>query len=64
MHPGHRIVILLAENFRKMMQEHLGGFAQLEDLMVRINKTNQETNATDRHTLIEKTAHCDVLIKR
>ena len=53
-----------AEDPKEMMQEYLDGLTQLENLIVRINKTNQETTMADGHTLMEKIAHRDILTKQ
>lgn len=53
-----------AEDPKEMMQEYLDGLSQLEGLIVRINKTNQETTMADGHTLMEKIAHRDILTKQ
>ncbi len=53
-----------AEDPKEMMQEYLDGLSQLEGLIVRINKTNQETTMADGHTLMEKIVHRDILTKQ
>lgn len=53
-----------AEDPQEMMQEYIDGLTQLEKLIVRINKTNQETTMADGHTLMEKIAHRDILTKQ
>ena len=53
-----------AEDPEKMIAEFNDCLLQLEDLIVRINKTNQETTLSDGQTLTEKIAHRDILTKK
>lgn len=53
-----------AEDPEKMMAEFNDCLLQLEELIVRINKTNQETTLFDGQTLTEKITHRDILTKK
>lgn len=53
-----------AEDPNEMMAEFNDCLLRLEDLIVRINKTNQETRLRDGQTLTAKIAHRDILTKK
>lgn len=53
-----------AENPDEMLEEFNNCLLQLEYLIVRINKTNQETTLKDGQTLTAKIAHRDILSKK
>lgn len=53
-----------AEDPNEMLAEFNSCLLQLEDLIVRINKTNQEMTLRDGQTLTAKIAHRDILTKK
>lgn len=52
-----------AEDPDEMLREFYDNLVQLEDLMIRINKTNQMTVLADGRTITEKIARRDILTK-
>lgn len=53
-----------AEDPNNMLTEFNDCLMRLEDLIIRINKTNQETKLKDGQTLTEKIAHRDILTRK